>query len=198
MITSPEELRSSRGTYRYLPARLIDACGKEPIFEWAGEGIHLRLVPNCPEQTQWDDSNFRVQCSSVALDEFHERLLNSAFESELLHGLASCYFWGFVSGSDGVIRIKRALVRSRWLAVGRGASESFRRIAPQRVKEIIALISQARELLAQGDTGAALACAMNIQFLGLSFASKLLMFMRPSTAVVFDSVIARSLELTPS
>jgi len=198
MPYSPEMLRAAREMYRYVPARLVEAGGKEPRFEWAAEDIHLRLVPDCPAQRQWNDSNFRVRCSSVALDDFHEGLLNGAVESDLLHGLASSVFWGFASGSDGIIRVERALGKARCLAVGRGGPVSSRRIGPQRAKETISLISQARDLLAQGDMGAALACAMNIQFLGMSFASKLLMFMRPSAAVVFDSVIARSLEHAPS
>jgi hypothetical protein len=53
---------------------------------------------------------------------------------------------------------------------------------------------EARQLLAEKNPGAALLLAMKVQFLGMSFASKLLMFMNPTAAVVYDSVIARYLQ----
>jgi hypothetical protein len=172
-------LREARENYRYVPARLVTALG-EPDLAWADHDIDLKLVRDCPTQAQWNDANFRARHSSIGIDNFHSALLNGSRQTDLLHGLVSTVFWGFASGSDGVIRQERALGKARCVPNGRGAPGSPRRIRPQAVFEIVRHMIEARQLLAEKNPGAALLLAMKVQFLGMSFASKLLMFMNPT------------------
>ncbi len=80
--------------------------------------------------------------------------------------------------------VNRAISKAKMLSGGRG------RIAPQKPAEILECFHEATRHLIVGDVETALQKAMSIKFLGMSFASKVLMFLNPSAAVVYDSVIA--------
>ena len=134
------------------------------------------------------DAAIRSRYSSVKLDEFHRGLLNSTDEQHQMHGILSVVSWGFASGADGRIHKFRALSRSRVFVQGRKNAPA------QTSDQIIAHLRRARELLYASRISDALQEAMKIKFLGMSFASKVLMFMNPSVTAVYDDIISSRLQ----
>ena len=130
--------------------------------------------------------------SSKALDDFHFSLLNSHSDDDLLLGLISVVYWGFVSGKDGKLRNARALKRAVHIADGRAKA------APQAKEEILKNLHATRMLVAADDFSGALLQALQIKFLGMAFASKLIAFMSPDKAGVYDSVISGCLSNSSS
>jgi hypothetical protein len=60
--------------------------------------------------------------------------------------------------------------------------------------EIAQHVLQSRKLLTEENIGEALLTMMKIPFLGMSFASKVLMFMAPERVCVYDKIIADRLK----
>lgn len=102
-------------------------------------------------------------------------------------GFLSVIFWGYVSGSDGVVRTARALGKVRSFRDGRAGQ------TPTSKNELVLSLTRARESVVQKDYGKALYQLMSIKYLGMSFASKVVMFMNPSQTAIYDSVIAERL-----
>jgi hypothetical protein len=138
----------------------------------------------------WDsgDQNIRSQYSSIELDDFHCSLLQSESEYDLMHGLLSVVFWGFASGTDGRIRSSRALARAKTVVDGRTNA------LQQPDADIIAHLKKCRQLLKGSQIAEALREATQIKFLQMAFASKLLTFMAPNLAAVYDDVISKRLQ----
>lgn len=181
---TPDELIIARGAYGYVPARLVVSTDVEPDLIWRD----LRLVRCLPSYADWaTNPKGRLQYASVNLDAFHNKLLNGNSDKDLLHGLASTVFWGYASGADGRFRVERAIAKTKALAAGR------RNAAAQHPSDILRCLYAARDRMKVGDTEEALLKAMGIKFLGMSFASKVLMFMDPSKAAVYDSIIGNRL-----
>jgi hypothetical protein len=184
----PSELKAAREKYQYVPARLIRAPnGREPDLNWKS----LKLVMDIPQGWDSGDQDIRSQYSSIELDDFHYSLLQSESESDLIHGLLSVVFWGFASGTNGRINSKRALRRAEQIVVGRKNAQ------PQSEADIISHIRKCRQLLNASQIAEALREATQIKFLQMSFASKLLTFMAPNLAAVYDKVISERLADTP-
>jgi len=180
---TPIELIAARSRYNYVPGRLIASTSLEP--ELICRDLHL--VHQLPSHQEWNTAAGRSQYASIELDGYHTKLLNGKTVADFFHGLLSVIFWGYVSGMDGRFRVNRAISKAKIVKNGRGS------IAPQRPAEILECLRHSRRRLMGGDIQGALLKAMNIKFLGMSFASKVLMFMNPSAAVVYDSIIARHL-----
>jgi hypothetical protein len=178
-----DELASNRSAYGYVPARLVKVEQDDCAIAWGD----LKLVACLPNPQDWMAARNRSNYSSLQLDHFHYALLNGTAEDRL-HGLCSVVFWGFISGTNGRININRAIERTLWLVRGR------KKAVPQSVVQISRHLDQAARFLCDGSVGEALLEILQIKFLGLSFASKVLMFMDPSRAVVYDDVIASNLE----
>lgn len=174
-----EHLVTGRSAYRYVPARLVNARDMEASVVWG----NLRLKMDVPDEIAWRSRTVDVSCSSRTLDQFHFDLLRGTPE-EKLHGLASIVFWGFASGVDGRFRAQRALARVRFIVNGRGQS------LPQPPETILRKLEEGLRHLDKNDLSAALCSLMDIDHLGMSFASKVLMFADPSRAVVYDARIA--------
>ena len=181
------ELMAARSRYNYVPGRLIASTGPETDLSCWG----LRVVHEMPSHVEWNTMAGRSRYASVELDRYHTELLNREPLGDILLGLLSVVFWGYVSGTDGLFYPNRAISKAKMLSRGRG------RIAPQRSAEIFECFQDARQHLIVDDIEGALQKAMSIKFLGMSFASKVLMFMNPSAAVVYDSIIARYLSNSP-
>lgn len=177
------ELTKNRSAYGYVPARLVKVGQGDYDIAWGD----LKLAACLPDPQDWKEGRNRSDYSSLNLDRFHHALLNGTAEDRL-HGLCSVRFWGFVSGTDGRINAPFAIKRALWLVRGN------KKVAPQSVKLISQYLDKGRHHLCHGRIGEALLEIIQIKFLGLSFASKVLMFMDPSRAVVCDSVIASNLE----
>jgi hypothetical protein len=181
---TPSKLKAHRERYAYVPARLV-RVGEREDADLSCFGFRLRKY--VPEEWQERLKGEPVSISSLQLDEFHRGLLRSDDENDLLHGLLSVVFWGFASGADGRLRLNRALTRAKAIAHGR-------QNAPAQSREtIVRLLRRTRELLDTEPIGAAFLAALDIKFLQMAFASKLLMFIQPATAAVYDRVISRSL-----
>ena len=178
------ELKSAREKYAYIPARLVsvsdDVAGD---LTWKS----LKLAMNVPSDWHKGGSEVRAKYSSRQLDMFHNKLLTDDDELKLMHGLLSIVFWGFVSGSRGGVTSQRALARARAILCGRKNSP------PQPTEEIILHLKNVRELLWASRIGDALQAAEKIKFLKMSFASKVLTFMNPNVAAVYDAVISKRL-----
>ncbi len=115
------------------------------------------------------------------------KLLNGNSDEDLLHGLASTVFWGYASGADGRFHVARAVAKTKALAKG------YRNVPAQHRSDILRCLRTARDRMKAGNTEEALLKAMGIKFLGMSFASKVLMFMDPSKTAVYDSIIGKRL-----
>ncbi|TYL91100.1 hypothetical protein FXB40_29820 [Bradyrhizobium rifense] len=175
----------AREDYEYIPARLVRSDGESDFaISWAD----LRLRPEVPEE--WSLRESRSDYSSLAQDQFHSRLLNSDADEDLIHGLLSVIFWGFVSGTDGRVNVRRALSKSRAILVGRAG------LPAQDPNEVLQHLRRARDA-SFVSIAEALVVAQRIKFLGMSFGSKLLMFMRPNTMAVYDSVVSEILQSHP-
>ena len=133
----------------------------------------------------------RLQYSSYELDKFHRGLMQSENEDDLIHGLLSVVFWGFSSGVGGRLNTPRALSRAKAIAVG------TKNAPPQPINEIIAHLKRSRQLLNASQITGAFLEARQIKFLQMSFASKLLTFMDPNVAAVYDAIISLRLEKDP-
>jgi hypothetical protein len=178
-----DELKSAREKYRYVPARLVRPvdAGSNAALAWKS----LRLVTDVP--SNWRNADDTAKYSSFELDEFHRKLLNSDKDEDLMHGLLSVVFWGFASGTQGRITAERALSKCRAIINGRQNAK------PQASEEIISHLGRARELLNGSHISDALLEAMKIKFVKMSFASKVLAFMKPAIAAVYDDVISSRL-----
>ncbi|MBF6567869.1 MAG: hypothetical protein IVW54_03215 [Candidatus Binataceae bacterium] len=128
----------------------------------------------------------------MEIDNYHTGLLNGVTQKELFHGLVSTVFWGYTSGQNGIFHPERAISKAKLFSVGHA------RAAAQAPAVIVQALSAARCHLRAGNIGAALLEAMKIKFLGMSFSSKVLMFMDPSKAAVYDSIIAQFLQNCPA
>ena len=121
--------------------------------------------------------------SSWDLDQYHNQLLRSKFDEEVLLGVASVMFWGFAQGSGGRFTTARALSRARNLAgLGKRGSD-----------DAVAIVGKVRSflvLLDRKDRQGAIREAMTLKHHGLAFASKLLAFSSPNTDCVYDEVIS--------
>ena len=151
-------------------------------------GLLVNFTMDVPESWREQDAAARSNYSSLELDEFHSTLLQSEDDTDLMHGLLSVVFWGFASGSDGRVNQQRALSRGRAIVLGRNN-------APCQAPEvIISRLRKAREALFSSRIADALLEATQIKFLQMSFASKLLTFMKSKMAAVYDQVISKRLE----
>ena len=109
-------------------------------------------------------------------------------DKDLFHGLLSVVFWGFASGSNGRLNTPRALSRAKAILIGRKKS------APQAADEIISHLRRSRDLLTTSRIAEALLEVERIKYLQMAFASKVLTFMEPQVAAVYDEVISLRLE----
>jgi hypothetical protein len=113
---TPDELKSARESYGYIPARLVRVNDDDAAkLTWKS----LKLDMDVPHKWETGDPKIRKRYSSLELDMFHHALLNGAHDEDLIHGLLSVVFWGFASGTDGRVNSMRALSRSRAILSGR-------------------------------------------------------------------------------
>ncbi|HUI21581.1 MAG TPA: hypothetical protein VLZ74_11135 [Methylocella sp.] len=176
------KFKAAREAYRYIPARLIRANGLGDL-NW--RGLHLKM--DVPSNWEKGGEVVRQKYSSVKLDEFHYGLLTHADDETLVHGLLSAVFWGFASGVKSRVTSGRALARSEMILRGHSHSR------PQNVEQILVQLRKTNEYLRQEKVGDALREARKVKFLGMSFASKVVMFMNPTRAAVYDSIISDKL-----
>ena len=142
MELNSREFSDGRGKYAYIPGKLIKSTNNKADFHWEIISAEVNL-PNSENVNSWG--------SSLNLDEYHQNLLCSENDSELLLGFCS----------------------------------------------VLNHLKSARSFIKSGDIGRALFELMKIRYIGMSFASKIVMFMNPSIAAVYDSVISERLKKYP-
>lgn len=174
-------MRALRAQYAYPPGCLKATMHEEAKVLVLGS---LRLHVVSPTTAEWARAEVRARYSLVGLDQFHTALLLSDAAQDQRHGLLSCVTWGFISGTDLLIRPERAFGKAGSLLKGAGA-----RRPPQRPEEVRALLDTARRAARDGDLATAVRACLRIKFIGPAFATKLVMMMRPDIAAVLDSVI---------
>jgi hypothetical protein len=180
-----EQLRSAREKYDYIPARLVRvADGGTADITWQS----LKLKRDVP--TGWEEKcdQIKRQYSSVSLDEFHRKLLNDERDESLIHGLLSVVFWGFASGVNGRVNAERALAKSKAIVLGR------KNAAAQDIGEILEHLREVSKAVKTRRIYDALLATQRIKFLGMSFGSKVVAFMNPTIAGVYDAIISNKLK----
>lgn len=125
-----------------------------------------------------------------ALEQFHSDLLWSDASTDRLHGLLSTVYWGFFASANPKRPHNpgRAMARAMHIVHGRRGQDT------PSIESIDSALDKARVAVRDGRLDYALEALMSIKNMGLSFASKVLMFFSPSTAAVYDSVIAEKLQ----
>jgi len=144
MNMTPDDLKIARKSYGYIPARLIRVSDDHAAkVTWKS----LKLDIDVPHNWATGDPKIRTRYSSQELDTYHDQLLNSERDDDLLLGLLSVVFCGYASGVDGRVNPMFALSRSRRILCGR------KNVSPQKVEEVIAHLRRARELLKTSRSG---------------------------------------------
>lgn len=177
------ELHRSR--YGYPPARLrrLSVATEESLL-WPEAGLYFQ--EDCPGNEAWRLHTYRAASSSIELDQYHHELLaKPSDDTDALLALISVVYWGNASGVNGVIRPGRALARVRWITHGKKPAQ-----LSADVPATLKLIKEVRSFAAAGHLHDSLLAAMEIPYLGMSFASKLVMFANPQIGAVYDKVIA--------
>jgi hypothetical protein len=192
-----KRLQRAREAYAYPPARVVVAGEMEPAdILWPGV---VRLRCAAFDSAAWKRGEGRDDLTSVALDDFHGRLLGSDSDADILHGIASVQYWGNAwapnpRGKGGKDNSRLALARTRFLTEGK-ASGNGHEATPQDRGEIVRHLKAARTYVAAGDLqGALLLGCLKIDHIGFSFATKLVAFLDPTKAAVYDSVIGSYLD----
>lgn len=166
----------ARNCYVYPPARLI-----RTLDEGATSFQHGNL-------TLTKDLSLIATSDRHTLDEFHSKLLWSDGFEDNLHGLLSVVFWGNYAGSDPTKGPNGfALARTKWMVEGKAGKPK------PSMNTLEAALRDGRTHLKEGRLDHALKALMGIPNLGMSFASKVLMFLDPSRAVIYDSKIAEKI-----
>ena len=176
-----DDMRALRAQYAYPPGCLKPTTREDVKVHALGS---RRLHVEVPSTAEWARPEVRARHSSVALDRFHTDLLLSDDTQDRQHGLLSCVTWGFISGTDLLIKPERAFGKAGSLLKGAGPCRP-----PQDPAEVMALLDTARRAAINGDLGMATLACLRIKFIGPAFATKLVMKMRPDIAAVLDSVI---------
>lgn len=173
----------NRRLYSYIPGRLVISRSQASDFTWDELSLNC-FIPDTKNISNWG--------KSTDLDSYHHKLLHSPNDIDILTGFLSIIFWGYVSGADGVVRKARALSKVRAFRDGNGQQ------SPTSKEELLHRLRSARSLAASNRFGDALGELMNVKYLGMSFSSKIIMFINPDKAAVYDSIIADRIKRDPN
>ena len=182
-----EQFVRDRESYSYVPAHLVQADADGTLTTWSGRKLNAFV----PVDWQKGGSAVRSKYSSMKLDRMHRELLMSESDEDLEQGVMSVYFWGHASGTDDRVNDRRAHERAKWLPIGKSGG------TPQPQSEVVDYLRRARQHMREGRVDQALLSAMNLKHFKMSFASKLLAFLSPDSAGVYDKVIGDYLPKDP-
>lgn len=168
IVINPEEIKKKRSAYSY------------PTISIQGKFPNLSILKFT---------------STEKMDYYHQSLLLSASDEDVVLGYLGVIFWGFYSGKDGILREERAFSRLK-IAYNGGT-----RIRKNKEIKITGVIDIGIESLAKKIRNAllsiknnkideALEKLMELPQLEIAFASKLCAFLSPQKCGVADSVIA--------
>ena len=156
LLMSAEQYCERREAYRYPPARLIVSkeSRQEELIIWN----HIQLCKDAPSKEEWNTCDYRSKQSSVKLDGFHRKLLNSDDDDKMLHGIVSVQYWGNYADRGGDFT-GFALSRAKWLVSGKGKKSDDKFKPPQHQEDILKWFKQARSRLSQERLAEALSYA---------------------------------------
>lgn len=181
----PHVCIANRNSYTFPPAHLLRISAAVPgSVTWAGR--HYQPYPS---------GRSGIVATSLALDNFHRVLLNSATSDDRVDGVVSVVYWGNSAGANGA-RTGLGLPRAKWILEGKVRDRLVMRPTPALT--IANTVEAARIRIHAGDSAAALSLLQGISFLGWSFASKVAAFLDPTHCGVLDKVIARHLRASKS
>lgn len=118
--------------------------------------------------------------STVEMDRFHYKNLNSTSSTRVVGAYLSVVYWGHYSGAAGIVRAARALSKVKMVKAHASYAESF------------GILKSARSQLKRGDIAKAVLLLTGLSQVGFAFASKLCAFIRPDICGVIDSVIVEA------
>jgi len=175
-----------RQQYNYPPARLDITritSPQRPLFSaWGVDYFsNAASLVGCPAALAGG------ALSSVALDAYHGKLLNSPHPDDRAHGVVSAVYWGYYADARGGPN-GYAPTRAEWIAKGNA------RRAPNTLANVAQCVANAGTALGRGDLVGAWASVLPIHGLGPSFITKVLMFMEPTKCVVLDRVVIKKLQ----
>lgn len=169
------DLLDARSSYDYPKARILPATDREHDIRLGPDLYGKFSLPRTDEVTD------------TALDAYHYRLLRSGQQEDRLLGLASVVYWGYYSFGHAY-----AENRVKWLVNG------YRTQLATTPRMAYACTTAAQNHLHRKDLGKALASLRNLSQLNQTpFASKVIAFMAPSIAGVYDNRISRGLAQEP-
>jgi hypothetical protein len=174
--------KAGRDSYSYPPGRLIRSQESGSIK--LTESLYVSAL--FPTKIQWQKQ--RSNFSSKELDQYHNSLLLSNNIEDVVLGVCSVQFWGYLSGKNGAMSEGRALARTHWFLNGREGEQG------NSATEIYNKVVSARKFIHLLKIKEALRELMSLRYLGMSFASKVLAFISPEKCAVYDSLIAELLK----
>jgi hypothetical protein len=115
--------------------------------------------------------------STVEMDRFHCRNLNSPSSTRVVGAYLSVVYWGHYSGAAGIVRAARALSKVNMAKAHTTYGNSF------------GILKTAKSQLKRGHIAQAILLLTGLSQVGFAFASKLCAFIAPDICGVIDSVI---------
>jgi len=170
-LACAHRLLQARNAYNYPGAKMEFAPPGTPAHITIG-GRGAIFVPPLPG-TRTD----------LTLDVYHQRLLTSGTRVDRLLGLASVVYWGFITHNDPLAR-----TRVNWLFQGQGGQ------AGANLQNTDTALNNSIAELAARRFGTALNSLNGISQLSRTpFGSKVIAFLSPNTAGVYDNRIMNGL-----
>jgi hypothetical protein len=158
------------GNYHFPAFRIIQAIDGELDF---GGGVRGNYCDDAAD-------------AGVELDNYHHNLLRSDDAHLNVMGMASIIYWGWANGNNRHARVQ-------WFLNGHGnMQQTTAAIAQER-------LLCAREALENGNCGLALGSFHGVSQLGRTpFASKIIAFLAPNSAGVYDTKIQNAILELPA
>jgi hypothetical protein len=164
-------LKKFRASYNYPKAFIERADARSYDIELAKDFYASYRVPQ------------QNQATDKWLDSYHHSLLKSNDAQDQLLGLASVVYWGFYTFGDNYSRVRVFLLIN-----------GYGRYPPTVANNAAERINAMSNFLDHGDAGAALGTLSGISQLNRTpFASKVVAFLAPSVAGVYDNRIQAGL-----
>jgi len=156
--------------------------------------IAARNAYNCPPigllatVDQIDIHNWKTSFSkhqfdsTLRLDQYHEDCLLSESKEQVLSGIYSVMYWGYVTSGA------KSMTRCTWISVGniRNPANSISSIGQDNAVDIV---RKSFQCLSEGNFGDALLVIRQLPHVGISFGTKYLAFMSPEYVGVLDEKI---------
>lgn len=161
-----DELVDARNSYSYPP-------------------IGLRALKILDDPSEWEQSYQKHQFrTTLELDIHHHDHLASKNDQEILLGVYSVMYWGYITSGS------KSVTRCNWLSNG-NAKNPEKSISHIGVESVVQTVKNCRELLGKGKYGYALSEIRNLPHVGVSFGSKFLSFLDLENIGVLDDKITR-------